>query len=68
MAGFTVPPIISLSINAVKLSHSPGKIGIRGFYHKMIVIVHETVGVAKPVEPLHNGTEYKEKVFSILIA
>jgi hypothetical protein len=34
----------------------------------MIVIVHETVGVAKPVEPLHNGTEYKEEVFSILIA
>jgi hypothetical protein len=68
MTGFTVPPIVFLRIDTVKLTHPPGQISIRRFYHKMIVIVHETVGVAKPIEPLHNRTKHNEKVLSILIA
>jgi hypothetical protein len=34
----------------------------------MIVIVHQTVGLAEPVEHLYDGPKHKEKILSILIA
>ena len=54
-----MPPIVFPGMVTVKLTHSAGQIGIRGLYHEMVVIVHETVGMAQPVMPLNDGIKDK---------
>jgi hypothetical protein len=36
-------------IEAVQLPHAEGKVGVRGIDKKMIVVVHEAIGVTDPV-------------------
>jgi len=49
MAGPVVPAVVSLGIDAVELAHSHGEIGVWGRDQEVAVIVHEAVGMAKPV-------------------
>lgn len=63
-----MPPIIFLSIDAVKLPHATREVGIRGFYHKVIMVVHQTVGMTQPVILLNDGIKHKKKILPVLIA
>ena len=56
-----------LGINAIKLSHSLRQVSIRGFDDQVIVIVHQAIGVANPVEALVNVSESAEKQFAVAI-
>ena len=38
-----------LGIDTVELSHAEGEVGIRCLDQKVVMIVHETVGMAEPV-------------------
>ena len=67
MAGLAVSPIVFLGIDAVELPHTSGQIGIRGLDHEMIMIVHEAVGVAKPIIPFNDDAKDSEKILSVLI-
>ena len=67
MAGFGVPPVVFLGIDAVELSHTSGQIGIGGLDHEMIMIVHEAVCVAKPIIPFNDNAKDSKKILSVLI-
>ena len=46
------------------MSHAPGEISFRCFNQQVIVVVHETVGMTKPVKTSHRvPKELKEKTF-----
>ena len=56
-------PIECLSVYAIELPHASRKIPIRGLYDEVIVIVHKTIGMAKPVVTLINlGEGIKEDI------
>ena len=52
-----VAPLVNLSVDAVKLVHSLGEISLRCFDRKMIVVVHQTGGVAQPVKAVNDLAE-----------
>ena len=56
-----------LSVNTIELAHPLGEVRIRRLYHQMVVIAHQTVGMANPVKPFHHLRQYLEKTLSILI-
>jgi hypothetical protein len=43
-----MPPVEKLGVDPVQLPHPSGKISPGGFHDQMIMILHETVGMAKP--------------------
>jgi hypothetical protein len=49
------------------LPHAEGKISIRGFDHQVVVVVHETVGVAKPVVAFIDVGKDSEKRLPVLV-
>jgi hypothetical protein len=67
VAGSFVFPVKPLGIDAVDLSHAPGEIPLRRLHEKMIVVVHETVGMKYEVEPLCNVLKEIEKIPSVLV-
>jgi hypothetical protein len=48
MPHILMPPVEKLGVDPVQLPHPSGKISPRGFHDQMIMILHETVGMAKP--------------------
>jgi len=68
MADAMVAAVEALGVYAVQLAHSLGKIGIRRFYHQMIVITHLAVGVTNPVEALTDLRERFQPRDAIIIA
>jgi hypothetical protein len=50
-----VPSVIFLRIQAIHLAHGDGEIGVMGFDHQMVMIIHEAEGMAKPIAPSDNG-------------
>ena len=67
MTGFLVLPVVSLGIDAVYLSHSLRKVSLRGFNDQMVMVVHETIGMAEPMKPLDNTTEKFQEVQAIFV-
>jgi len=56
-----VPSIESLGVNSIEVPHPPAEIALRGFDNQMIVIIHQAIGVAEPVEPGHDGCQNAKK-------
>jgi hypothetical protein len=55
-----MPFIKSLCINAIQLPHAYRKISIGGINQKVVMIIHQAVGVAKPIVPkgyIFKGTQ-----------
>jgi hypothetical protein len=46
MPGSVASVIEELSVNTVQLAHAEGEVAVRGLDEKMVMIVHETVGMA----------------------
>jgi len=53
------------SISKYYSSHAQGKIGFRCLYEKMIMGIHQAIGMTKPIVSLNSVAEDIEKVFTI---
>jgi hypothetical protein len=62
-----VPFVEMLGVDAVQLSHAEGEIAVRGLDEEMIVIGHETVGVANPIVAFINVLESVKEVLAVLV-
>src|SRR4030043_1174926 len=62
-----MPLVECLRVHAIKLPHSFRQVSIRGFYYEMIVIVHQPVCMAEPVESYINIPEDIEKKLAIFL-
>jgi hypothetical protein len=49
-----MPDIESLGIDTIQLPHPHGNISIGGLNEEMVIILHQTVGMANPVIPANN--------------
>lgn len=47
-----MPPVEALRVNAVKLPHAARQVGLEGFQQEVVMVVHQTVGMQLPVEPI----------------
>jgi hypothetical protein len=65
MSHRSVAPIVDLSVHTIELAHSFRKIRLRCFNHQVVVIVHQTVGVAKPVKAVDDLAEALQEGFAI---
>lgn len=67
MAGPPAPVIEELGIDPVHLTHAEAEVPVRGLDEEMIVVVHQTVGVTKPVVALIGMLERPKEVFAVQI-
>jgi hypothetical protein len=65
MTGPMAFPVEFLRVDSVQLSHPPGKVGLRGLDQQMVVIAHEAVGMAEPVDSLYHKAQDVKKCFVI---
>ena len=59
--------IKKLGIDAIQLAHAERQVSLRRFNKQMIVVVHETVGVADPMIALINVAEHPEEGFTVAV-
>jgi hypothetical protein len=67
MANPAMALVKGLGINTVKLPHSLRQVSIGCFNDQVIVIVHQAIGMAKPVKPLRDPRQSVQKQFSIAV-
>ena len=60
-----ISEVVELAVKLVEELHSPGEVRIRCFDKKMIVVFHEAVGMADPVELLHHPFLKMEELLPI---
>lgn len=65
-APFT-PFIKKLGIDAIKLSHAEGEVSIGRFDQEMVMVSHQTVGMAKPVITLVNLLKGIEEILAVQV-
>ncbi|WP_245778800.1 hypothetical protein, partial [Dokdonella immobilis] len=57
----SVPAVGALGEYPVQLTHTLGQCRIAGFDQQMVVIAHQAVGMARPLEPLADLTQHLEE-------
>ena len=62
-----MPFVKELRIDTVQLPHAEGKVSVRRFNQQMIVVVHETVGVADPIVAFIDVLKGVQEVNTILV-
>jgi hypothetical protein len=62
-----MPPIGGLGIDAVQLAHPFRKVAVGRFDEEMVMVVHEAIGMAKPIVPRNNLSHDAEEVLPISI-
>ena len=55
------------TLDSVQVTHPRGEIAFRSYEQKVIVVIHEAVGVTEPVEPPHCLPEDRQNQFSVAI-
>ena len=61
MSNATMPSVVPLGIHAVELSGTLGQIALWGLDHQVVMVIHETKGMAQPVVALdHMGEQIEE--------
>jgi hypothetical protein len=60
-------PVKKLGIDPIELTHTEGEVGIRCLNQKVVMVVHETVGMAKPVVLPDSRTKDGKELLSIYI-
>ncbi len=58
-----------LRIHAIELTHALGQISVGRFHHQVVVVRHQAIRMAQPIEPFHHLCQYLQKgeaVFVIL--
>jgi len=61
-------PVEPLSINAIQLPHTKGEVSVRRFNHKMVMVVHQAIGVTEPMIPFTNALKGIEKGIAVPIS
>jgi hypothetical protein len=67
MPDTVMPPIEELGKYSIQLPHAFREVAVGSLYDQVVVVVHETVGVAEPVEPLVDLMKYFKKGLSVLV-
>lgn len=62
-----MPPWLPKSYLTIELPHPFGQVAIRCFHHEMVVIRHQTIGVAQPVEPQHGLCQRSQEDQSVFV-
>ena len=62
-----VGAIVCLGIDAVQMAHAGGKVSFRGFDEEVVVVAHEAVGVAEPVEALDGLAEDGKEGLAVVV-
>ena len=62
-----MPPVVDLCINAVQLAHQLGQISPLRSEHKIVVIVHETVGKDTGVEAFNGLREDTQQRLAVSV-
>ncbi len=57
MSDALVPTVKSLRVNTIQLSHPGNQVPVRGFDHQMVVVVHQAISVAEPIETRLNSLQ-----------
>jgi hypothetical protein len=65
MADPLVSAIEGLSINTVQMPHSHGKIAVKCLDQEMVVVVHEAISMANPVEATNHAFKQQQKGLSV---
>jgi len=52
-----VLPVEELAVDLIEIFHSFGQVGVRRFDHEVVMVPHETVHMAQPVEPFDGGVK-----------
>src|SRR5438093_9123169 len=63
----SVASIIDLGVEAVELAHSLREVSLWCFDYQVIVVVHQTVGVAQPVKSVNHLAQDLQEHFAIPI-
>src|SRR3972149_40239 len=63
----SVASIIDLGVEAVEMAHSLREVSLRCFDYQVIVVVHQTVGVAQPVKTVDHLAHDLQERFAIAI-
>ena len=67
MSNAFVPPVETLSVNAVELAHADREIGLTGLDQQMLMIGHQAVGMADPVIATNHPGQCLEKQLAISV-
>ncbi|BCA56438.1 hypothetical protein W02_35780 [Nitrospira sp. KM1] len=67
MADSPGPPVVSLCVESVEMTHTERQIGLRRFEEEMIMVVHQTVPMTQPVVALDHAGENRKPVRSVTI-
>jgi hypothetical protein len=67
MPDSVVPSIQCLRVNAIQLPHPLGQVPIWRLDYQMIVVIHQTVGMADPVKALGDLKKGSEKQFTVSV-
>jgi hypothetical protein len=62
-----MPLVKKLRVDAIKLSHAEGEVAVGCFDQKMIVVGHETVGVAQPIITFVDVLKGVEEILAVLV-
>jgi hypothetical protein len=62
-----VATIERLRVDSVDILHTTGQRWVKRLNHKVVVVGHQAVGVAKPVEPLDSSTHDLQEHIAVVI-
>jgi hypothetical protein len=62
-----MPTVVRLRVAAIELAHAEREIGLRRFNEQMIVVIHQTVGVAKPPVPIDDVGQQRQPLRPITV-
>ena len=65
MPNLSMSAVVGLGVCAVKLAHAAREVRHRGFDEKVIMIIHQTIGMTYPAESLDNMRKDRKKCFSV---
>ena len=59
--------VVRLRVAAIELTHAEGEVRLRRFNEKMIVIIHQAIGVAEPAKAVDDMGEEEDKLRPIAV-
>ena len=67
MPDTTVPTIRCLGIDPIQLAHPFREVAVRGLNHQVVLVTHQTIGKASPIECCDNLSEDLQELRSVRI-
>jgi hypothetical protein len=67
MAHAAMPPVEALRIHPIQLAHPSGQISLRRFNEQVVIITHQTVGMAPPGKAVEDLADDCQEAVSISV-